>query len=294
MWDSHLDWIWSRYTSPDPASGMQSLYQMCSAFTKHVLQPSHIIMRGGGFTLHLELAVPLTDVITSMDRLLYLAAKHIQLRSAPCIGQQELRTLTVTEGLHACATYNQVVYGWVTLINRLARVMRELQWLCIGEDPSQYSWSSWMPGILASLPPSLRAKLPSNFLELYKIMMLPSPANTSQVSRQKAAFVENVCRHRAEVVLETMRPESISAELLMHCETRKLTSSPCVSTFDCSAPSQDLSIADVFLEVTGASDSGVSLSSRAADIANKKSLEASDIVDRGVDVDHLYIGRFGL
>ncbi|KAJ6450344.1 hypothetical protein C8R47DRAFT_1171088 [Mycena vitilis] len=64
--------------------------------------------------------------------------------------------------------------------------MRELQWLCIGEDPSLYNWSSWMPGILASLPPSLRSKLPNDFLESSGIMVLPPAANTSDIARQKA------------------------------------------------------------------------------------------------------------
>ncbi|KAJ7676569.1 hypothetical protein DFH06DRAFT_1168525 [Mycena polygramma] len=221
MRDSHLDWIWSRYTSsPDPASGMQSLYQTCLAFTKHVLQPSHIILRGGGFVLHPELAIPLTDVVTSMDRLLYLAAKHVQLHCAPCIGQQELRTLTITEGLHACATYNQVVDGWIILIDRLARAMRELQWLCIGEDPSRYSWSSWMPGILASLPPSLRSKLPSDFLESHGIMVLPPPANISQAASQKVAA------RKRDVETVGVRAQETEGSLCLRPETCEGAGSP--------------------------------------------------------------------
>ncbi|KAJ7824179.1 hypothetical protein B0H14DRAFT_3729000 [Mycena olivaceomarginata] len=74
MSDSTIDWIWSKYTiSPNPASGMQSLHQTCSALTKHVLLPSHIVLSGGSFTLLPELTEILTDVIPLLGQLLNLA-----------------------------------------------------------------------------------------------------------------------------------------------------------------------------------------------------------------------------
>ncbi|KAJ7834931.1 hypothetical protein B0H13DRAFT_2369596 [Mycena leptocephala] len=330
MRDFHLDWIWSRYnTSPDPASGMQSLYQTCSAFTKHVLQPSHIILRGGGFTLRLELAVPLTDIVTSMDRLLYLAAKHVQLHSAPCIGQQELRTLTITEGLHACATYNQVVYGWVTLIDRLARAMRELQWLCIGEDPSRHSWSSWMPGILASLPPSLRAKLPSNFLESYNITVLPPPANISDAASQKAAVRKRAeslsrnpmhCSHVSHSDVEAgglaspeetkgsprRRPET-SEDVTSYVNkstpdnrTGRAPGSPdpsnatATTAVDLVHTDRDASMSELVNKFTSYPTPAVSLLARITCIVKLKSLGSLEITDRGEDLDRVGPGRFGL
>ncbi|KAJ7827280.1 hypothetical protein B0H13DRAFT_1917738 [Mycena leptocephala] len=64
MSDSPLDWIWSEYTtSPDPASGMQSLYKTCSWLTKHIILPSHIVLSGGGYALHPKLAQILTNVV---------------------------------------------------------------------------------------------------------------------------------------------------------------------------------------------------------------------------------------
>ncbi|KAJ6475796.1 hypothetical protein C8R47DRAFT_1142465 [Mycena vitilis] len=317
MRDSQLDWIWSRYnTSPDPASGMQSLYQTCLVFTKHVLQPSHIILRGGGFVLHPELAIPLTDIVTSMDRLLYLAAKHVQLRSAPCIGQQQLRILTTTEGLHACATYNQVVYGWVTLIDRLARAMRELQWLCIGEDPSRYSWSSWMPGILASLRPSLRSKLPIEFLQSHGIMVLPPAANISDTAASKSAGLHS-CNpmQSSQVSLGSVKvgelaipeetkgcprpPRLEPGEDPARCVRESTTDrgavhapvSPNPSNAAAAYVSDGTSMSDLMYKFTNYPTPDISLFARTRCIVNLKSIGNSDITDYGIGCA---LGRFAL
>ncbi|KAJ6466064.1 hypothetical protein C8R47DRAFT_1326348 [Mycena vitilis] len=326
MRDSHLDWIWSRYnTSPDPASGMQSLYQTCLVFTKHVLQPSHIILRGGGFVLHPELAIPLTDIITSMDHLLYLAAKHIQLHSAPYMGQQQLRILTTTEGLHTCATQNQIVYGWVTLTDRLARAMHELQWLCIGEDPSRYNWSSWMPGILASLPPSLRSKLPNDFLESNGIMVLPPAANTSDVARQKAdrKHVESLspsftCRSHVcpsdveagglaspQKIGASCSPPKLASEATVNCDMKSTTIkvkgsgytprqrslSSAVKSATVNFTCIDTSMSELVDKFTSYPTPDVSLLARTECIVKIQSLGSLDITDRGIDSA---LGRFGL
>ncbi|KAJ7363855.1 hypothetical protein DFH08DRAFT_1072749 [Mycena albidolilacea] len=69
-----LDCIWSEYTkSPDPAAGMQSLQQACSALTKHVLLPSHIVLSNGGFLLHPADTKVLLDVVSLLSRGLNLA-----------------------------------------------------------------------------------------------------------------------------------------------------------------------------------------------------------------------------
>ncbi|KAJ6579467.1 hypothetical protein DFH09DRAFT_1445496 [Mycena vulgaris] len=172
MSDLHLEWIWSRYvTSPRPALHMLSLHQTCLALTKHVLQPAEIILSGGGFVLHPELAVLLSDVATSMDTLLCLAAKHHGLRNAPSIGSSELKVLTATEGLHACATQNRIVHDWVIIIDRLWAAMCELEVLCIGDpfDLSRSLWDSKIPRIASSLPLALRTKLPNSLLTFFGI-----------------------------------------------------------------------------------------------------------------------------
>jgi hypothetical protein len=37
---------------------------MCVHFTTLVLQPSHIVLHGGGFVLHHDLAIPLVGVVS--------------------------------------------------------------------------------------------------------------------------------------------------------------------------------------------------------------------------------------
>ncbi|KAJ7796375.1 hypothetical protein B0H13DRAFT_1934606 [Mycena leptocephala] len=272
MSNSHLDWIWSRYTtSPDPKLGMQSLYQTCSELVEHVLQPSHIILSGGGFTLHPNLAVPLTDVIPAMDYLLKLAAKLYGLRSTSSLCQAELHVLTCTTGLIVPATQHQIIWNWVLLLDELHLAMAQLKSFRMGTPRAHSDRPSRMPQILSSLPPSLRVKLPKEFLNSHGIMLLPSPANTLRVCGQKAAFVEGVHRRRAEVAHEMTGSNFISAESRMYRENQKLTNPSSI-----------------------ASDTEASILGSTTYIACKKCLEAADIVDRGVDTKSLPLGQFGL
>ncbi|KAJ7323974.1 hypothetical protein DFH08DRAFT_817449 [Mycena albidolilacea] len=172
MANSTLNWIWTKYlSSPDPPSGMGSLYEMCVQFTMLVLQSSHIVLRGGGFVLHHNLAVRLVDVVSDMDHLLRLASEQRKLSAPPFIGQTELLVLTSTAGYIAPATQNQIVWNWITVIDKLYIVMKDLQSLYKGcpvyilgcERPSL------MPRILVSLPPALLVTLPADFLQLYGI-----------------------------------------------------------------------------------------------------------------------------
>ncbi|KAJ7681126.1 hypothetical protein B0H17DRAFT_1138692 [Mycena rosella] len=175
MSDPHLEWIWSRYdTSPDPLLGMDSLYQTCSKFLKHVLQPSHIILVAGGFTLHPDLAVPLADAVTAMDRVLRLAAQYHGLPHAPSIGVQEVQILTVTTGMHR-ASQNKIVLAWVTILDRLAAAMREMKSFRLENeiDPFRQTWSSRIPQNILALPLSLQAKLPKSLLESFGIAVVP-------------------------------------------------------------------------------------------------------------------------
>ncbi|KAJ7701954.1 hypothetical protein B0H17DRAFT_1195152 [Mycena rosella] len=182
MSDDYLKLIWSKYTiSPDPLSGMQSLHQACKRFTNHILQPSYITLSGGGFTLHQELAKPLLEIARALDHLLLRAAQHHHFSGAPSIGQRDVDILRSSTALHACATLNQIMLSWVTLVDRLAEAMCELKYLCLG-DPlhlSRRAWPTRIPQILASLPPLLRVKLPRAFLEAHSIMVLPAPKSST-------------------------------------------------------------------------------------------------------------------
>ncbi|KAJ7668889.1 hypothetical protein B0H17DRAFT_1142357 [Mycena rosella] len=170
MSDRYLAELWSKYTiSPKPLSRMQSLHQTCIALTKHFLEPSHIILVGGGFTLHCELAEPLSDVVPAMDHLLHLAAEYHSLREAPFIGMSELHILTTTTGFHVPATQNQIVLAWVTLVDRLETAMREVRGLCIGDpfDPRRRTWPSRIPEAIMKLDCSLCSKLPRGFVDSF-------------------------------------------------------------------------------------------------------------------------------
>ncbi|KAJ7699355.1 hypothetical protein B0H17DRAFT_1196429 [Mycena rosella] len=172
MADHRLDAIWSKYTkSPDPLSGMDSLYRACSKVLEHVLQPSDIPLTVGGFTLSPSLAALLREIIPAVDHLLSLAAQCHGLQNAPCIGQVELQVLTNTKGLH-CATQHQIICNWVVLLNHLWAAMREMKCMCIYGDPrssSHLNQPSRIPRITASLPLSLRVKIPESFLDSFGI-----------------------------------------------------------------------------------------------------------------------------
>ncbi|KAJ7084658.1 hypothetical protein B0H15DRAFT_848462 [Mycena belliarum] len=155
---SHLDQLWSRYTtSPDPLSGMESLYQACLRLTRHVLKPSDLVLSSpGSFVLHPQLAEPLSDVIPAMDSLLLHTAQHHGFRNPPSIGRSELQVLTTPT---VYATEKQIVLNWDSLIARLASAMRELKGLCIA-DFSEISSAQVVP--LALLP----HRLPATALQL--------------------------------------------------------------------------------------------------------------------------------
>ncbi|KAJ7880820.1 hypothetical protein B0H13DRAFT_2345427 [Mycena leptocephala] len=175
MSDSHLEWIWSRYvTSPKPLSHMQSLQRTCIMFTEHFLEPSHIVLAGGGFVLHPDLAELLSDVVHSMEHLLRLASQYHGVNGTPFIGSAELCILTTTTSLHIPATQNQVVMAWVLLLDHLSVAIRELRGLCLSNpfDPLRREWPLRIPEAIMMLPPSLCIKLPIAFVESFGMLML--------------------------------------------------------------------------------------------------------------------------
>jgi hypothetical protein len=125
------------------------------------------------------------------------------------------------------ATQNQIVYSWITVIDELYIAMVDLKSLRTGYPVSNVNWKrpSLIPEILASLPPSLRVKLPKEFLDSYGFMVLSSPANTLRAPQQRVAFVRG-CRERRAEMAKKEAPESTSAELHIQCETVVLTVSP--------------------------------------------------------------------
>ncbi|KAF8137876.1 hypothetical protein K438DRAFT_1996661 [Mycena galopus ATCC 62051] len=179
-----MDWIWSDYTiSPDPASGMQSLYQTCSMLTKHVLLPSHLILSGGGFTLLPELTNILTDVAGLWT------PRYSKLLPNGTTG------LTCSTGLDI-ATQNQVVWNWIHLADKLHIAMVDLESLCHAHPVHilGHESSSWMRQIIAALPWSLLIKLPAELLCSHCILLLPLAANAWEVEHQQIQHLDHCTR----------------------------------------------------------------------------------------------------
>ncbi|KAJ7772492.1 hypothetical protein B0H14DRAFT_3164791, partial [Mycena olivaceomarginata] len=188
-----LDWIWSEYTkSPDPAAGMQSLQQACSALIKHVLLPSHIVLSNGGFSLLPGEAEVLLLVVPLLGRGLNLAMTAAGLSGIHNFCQTELQVLTCTTGQNI-ATQNQVVLNWIHLVDKVYIAMVDLESLCSGHPIHILGRKrpSGMRRILAALPSVLLAKIPSDFLRLHSISVSPPAARTQDGSRQITAAYEH-------------------------------------------------------------------------------------------------------
>ncbi|KAJ7772490.1 hypothetical protein B0H14DRAFT_2632318 [Mycena olivaceomarginata] len=299
MSDITMDWIWSRYTtSPDPAAGMQSLYQMCSAITKHVLLPSHIILSGGGFTLLPELAQILLDAV-------------------PLLGQVLNRVMRLSgfPGLDV-ATQSQVVRSWVNLVDKAYIAMMDIKYLACGrpihvlgrERPSR------MRQIVMLLPPSLRIKLPADFLRSYGILVLLPAANAREVERQHIRYLDYHVRMCTDVSDGAPQQErgnkcdrSYSRSPADHIETGGLASSqlPCRAAHDHAIVAPD-NVAPACLRASVSdpstlmddlvrayhhtSTSGWLISSRVARITSKRLLNNTDIVHHRSESSPPYFG----
>ncbi|KAF8169295.1 hypothetical protein K438DRAFT_237529 [Mycena galopus ATCC 62051] len=310
MSDSPLDWIWSQYMiSPDPASEMQSLHRTCSALIQHVLQPSHIVLSHGGFTLHSDLMDPLINVVPALDRLLNLGWRHHGL-SPHSVGHMELEALTCTPELTAPATQSQVVWNWVHVLNEIYIAMEDLK--CLYSGCPVYvlgrTRPSRMRSIVVSLPPSLRVKLPTKFLHSYGIMVLPPAANAQRAASQEAAAlrkptwstqisldhteVEGLVNFPTSMPSDGVNGKRQVADAPSSSRSTPATvavsascSSSCAVNLQCSSDTMAPLIADY------AADSYSSLRSRTTRIISKRSLNEKNITDHGAESSK---ERFGL
>ncbi|KAK7020032.1 hypothetical protein R3P38DRAFT_3552227 [Favolaschia claudopus] len=172
MVNPYLDWIWSKYSiSPHPEQGMLSLHETCSALIKYTLIPSDIVLSGGGYVLRHDLATTLPHVISAMDSLLDLSARHLGLVNILAIGHAELDILSGTGVRHILATQSQVVASWVSILDRICAAKHQLKALCSGDTThsSLHDWASRVGSIASSLPLELRTKLPSDLVGRFGI-----------------------------------------------------------------------------------------------------------------------------
>ncbi|KAJ7107308.1 hypothetical protein C8R43DRAFT_963136 [Mycena crocata] len=129
MPDHHLKDLWSQFnTSEDPTSGILSLRDSCSAFTSFHLEPSHIVLVQGSFTLHPHLVPSLT-----------------------C--------------LHACYTRSQIVLAWVNVMDRLELAPWQLKHLTVGHPIHHEHSQSKLPEAITCLDESLCGLLPTAWVE---------------------------------------------------------------------------------------------------------------------------------
>jgi hypothetical protein len=164
---------------------MQSLYKTCSVLSKHVLTPSDIILSGGGFVLRPELAKILTDVLPPLGQLLDLAMRDSGLPGIQNFCQAELKILTCTMGLDI-ATQNRVVWNWIHLMEKLYVARVDLKSLRYGHPIHVlgHNRPTQMRETVMALPPSLRIKLPTEFLRSLSILVLVPAANLSDTVQQ--------------------------------------------------------------------------------------------------------------
>ncbi|KAJ7796829.1 hypothetical protein B0H13DRAFT_1934418 [Mycena leptocephala] len=157
-----LNVIWAKYTiSPDPLSGALSLHDVCSALSRHSLQPMDIVPHGAGFILYPNLAQHVLDICAQMDLLLRPAARHHFGQSSFYIGSNLPRLLTGTLGFDLRAPQHQIISEWILLLDHLETAMHELKNYCIG-DPHACSRLQWSPPyaqLVATLSPILQWKL---------------------------------------------------------------------------------------------------------------------------------------
>ncbi|KAK7025677.1 hypothetical protein R3P38DRAFT_3531435 [Favolaschia claudopus] len=180
MANPYLDWIWSQYSIPK-SSKQLSLQDSCSYFTKYILQPTDIILSHGGFVLHPDLTLPLTNVISGMDYFLDLASRHRGLQQPHSIGSK--LSILATPGVNSIpATQSQVVHNWVLLIDRILAAKQQLHALCISDISLRFlpKWDTKLASIASSLPLELRSKLPYDFIKRFNIQVtLPKKTVTA-------------------------------------------------------------------------------------------------------------------
>ncbi|KAJ7226030.1 hypothetical protein GGX14DRAFT_386723 [Mycena pura] len=163
---------------------MQCLQQTCSTLYKHILLPTHIVLLGGGFSLHPDLSQLLTNVVPPLDRLLDLALRNARLPGAQSFCQKELQVLTCTTGLEI-ATQNPIVWNWIHLVDKVYVAMVNLKSLRYGRPLNSLGFKcpSRMCKTLESLPLQLLIKLPSDFLHSYVISVTKARVAVHQMAQ---------------------------------------------------------------------------------------------------------------
>ncbi|KAJ7903746.1 hypothetical protein B0H14DRAFT_3421927 [Mycena olivaceomarginata] len=298
---------------------MDSLYETCVRFTTLVLQPSDIILHGGGFVLHRDLAIRIADVVSDMDHLLCLASAQCKLSTPPFIGQMELMVLTSNAGFTVPATQNQIVWNWIVIIDKLYIAMKDLRSLYKGRPVYILGCErpSMVPRILASLTPSLLVKLPADFLRAYGISVSQLAASVRETARQTTGARECECAHlplqdsrapltRIEPGGLSVSPSRIGAAAV---DTPLTPSLPCMSAAAPVTPPHGQEASSVELRgISAKPTKGLdhlafeymagadSVCQQATDIANQSALRTEDIVDRGeyLSSGSPHLGRFAL
>ncbi|KAK7007917.1 hypothetical protein R3P38DRAFT_2792045 [Favolaschia claudopus] len=172
MVNPYVDWIWSQYSTPK-SSKQLSLQDSCSYFIKYILQPTDIILSHGGFVLHPDLTLPLTNIVSGLDYFLDLASQHRRLQQPHSIGHVELSTLAATGRKPVTATQNQIIFSWVLLLDRIWTAECWLEALCAGNltHSSLRREGSIVGSVAAALPPVLRSKLPPDLAKGFDIQV---------------------------------------------------------------------------------------------------------------------------
>ncbi|KAJ7437841.1 hypothetical protein B0H11DRAFT_2359457 [Mycena galericulata] len=133
MSNSHLDWIWSLYTtSPDPSSGMSTLRDTCVALLNCPLTSSSFIPAIAGLALHPSVAEPFREVFPILKHLMYSAAQHHG-AAQPLFDRDhvDFRLVTIIG-----VQQDDAEAAWGRLSQKVADAMEYIQELCALEEMS--------------------------------------------------------------------------------------------------------------------------------------------------------------
>ncbi|KAJ7718726.1 hypothetical protein B0H14DRAFT_3521539 [Mycena olivaceomarginata] len=263
---------------------MDSLYETCVRFTTLVLQPSDIILHGGGFVLPHDLAIQIADVVSDMDHLLCLASEQRKLSAPPFIGQTELLVLTSTIGYIAPATQNQIVWNWITIIDKLYIAMKDLRSLYKGRPLYGISITKAGDAVRQMAQAHEHGKTRSH-------SRWPLRGSHGQWNCAEAGgLTSSRPPRRATSIPAVAAPDDISQA------THEPEAAHVPHDLFPVVPSsqRNISMADLFFAYKHASAPDLSLSARTRRIVSKKFLNESDITDRSEDLDPPYSGQFAL
>ncbi|KAJ7435101.1 hypothetical protein B0H11DRAFT_1937915 [Mycena galericulata] len=154
MSNSHLDWIWSIYTtSPDPASGMSTLRDTCVALLNYPLTSSSFIPAIAGLALHPSVAEPFREVFPILKHLMYSAAQYHG-TSQPLFDREhaDFRLVTIL-GVRR----DDAEAAWGRLLQKVADAMGYIEDLYASEE-MEYDFGEVLPPAEVSAgSPAIRA-----------------------------------------------------------------------------------------------------------------------------------------